>query len=332
MMQIAVLGISHQYASFELCELFIQKLSPIYTSGALSDISPVFLATCNRVELYFSSNHVVQTSQLLSQELKKYLPAALEAALYCYFSHRCFFHLACVTAGLESVILGETEIQGQVKQAYRDASVHIQSSEMHFLFQKCLKIGKEVRMMHFFPKKNFHLEESIFALAEKMLGNLVKRSILFLGASTINRKIHVAFLKKGLTAMTFSNRTVPFCNPSSLQLPWEAQQQWVNYDIILSGIKALSPIIQPQHLTHINKTLVLFDLGLPRNIDQQVSAIPHIHLFDLQDMQEHLNYRSLNFFDQKKHTEQQKEIVAYHVTQQIKIFENKQQYMFSHTS
>src|SRR3989304_3124875 len=126
-MRIGVLGINHKSASLDVREAVARASHAI-----AADFSAVLLSTCNRTEIYFSEDDLAGAHSQILHELKSRIGISFEHALYAYFGEDCFFHLAAVTAGLDSGLLGESEIQRQVKAAYQAATGL--SSPLHFLF------------------------------------------------------------------------------------------------------------------------------------------------------------------------------------------------------
>lgn len=277
-MQIGVLGINHKSADLKLREKLAkvcQKRFDPSTSTHLNFFS-ILLSTCNRTEIYFSSEDLAQTHTHLLAILRQEIEEEFEHRIYSYFSSDCFFHLARVTSGIDSAIIGETEIQGQVKKAYESAlSFQKLSHELHFLFQKCLKIGKEVRNSTTFAQDLPTLEDALFFAGTQTLGNLSERSILFIGLSEINQTIYTKFKERGFKNITLCNRTYEkgwrLAEKFGFRfLPWERVGEWQEYDLIIVGTKSSEFVIrrETQPLSSCQKLVV--DLSVPRNVDPVV--------------------------------------------------------------
>lgn len=147
-MRVGVLGINHKLAGLELRELLAKicyrRLHPGQSTHG--EHSFVLLSTCNRTEVYFSSANLAETHSYLLSILRNDVNEDFDQKLYSYFGQDCLLHLCRVTAGLDSAIIAETEIQGQVKSAYELAQeFHVLPFELHYLFQKSLGIAKKVR-------------------------------------------------------------------------------------------------------------------------------------------------------------------------------------------
>lgn len=148
-MRVGVIGINHKLANVQLRERLAKVCQRRFVAGSCihSDHTFVLLTTCNRTEVYFASEDLTATHSYLLQILRDDIEDEFDQKVYSYFGYDCFLHSSRVTAGLDSAIIAETEIQGQVKEAYESASEHISlPSELHYLFQKALRIGKKVRV------------------------------------------------------------------------------------------------------------------------------------------------------------------------------------------
>ncbi len=136
-MRVGLIGINHKLADLKLRELLAyacqKRFGPVFSTH--ENHSFVLLSTCNRTEVYFSSEDLTNTHNYLLSILRQEVKYEFEQKLYSFFGYDCFFHLSRVTAGLDSAIVAETEIQGQVKTAYDNAQEFSQlPSDLHFLF------------------------------------------------------------------------------------------------------------------------------------------------------------------------------------------------------
>lgn len=287
-MQIGVIGTNHKSSDLEFRERFAKACARRFATNFSDhpDISYVLLSTCNRTEIYFHSNDLPASHSYILRVLRNDIPEEFEHRLYSYFGGDAFLHLARVTAGMDSAIILESEIQGQVKVAYEKTSHFRQlSRELHFLFQKCLKIGKNVRSTKPLPKGMPDLAETVFHTAENLFGDLQRKKTLFVGVSEINLKIYSFF--KGLKEITFCNRTLEkaeaIAKAENLSLlPWERLKEWQEYDIVIFGTKAPNFLIRKEAANPIplRKKLVI-DLSVPRNVDPRIGSIEGFHLLDV---------------------------------------------------
>lgn len=267
-MQIGVIGINHKSADLGLREKIAKAMNKYF--GIFCYQFPfVLLTTCNRTEIYFHSEDLAATHTFLFGLLRNELHFEFEHKIYAYFGSDCFFHLAKVTSGLDSAIIGETEIQGQVKQSYEMATkARSLSRPLHFLFQKSLKIGKEIRSKC--RNVSPSLEDLVHNVANNYFDDFQRRKILIVGLSEINLKI----LKK------FENFDVTICNRTESKtklfakktLPFTQHQLHVfDFDLIIYGTKAQDFLLTEIPYLPTEKKLIV-DASVPRNVDPKIAG------------------------------------------------------------
>lgn len=289
-MHIGILGINHKSADLWLREILAKGCQRRF--GSDNSMHPCFayvlLSTCNRTEIYFSSSDLAQTHTYLLAILRSEVEGEFEHRIYSYFGRDCFAHLACVTAGVDSALIGETEIQGQVRRAYEGAAeIKRLSPELHFLFQKCLKIGKNIRTKRVLTHGLPSIEEAILQASENVLGDLRCRRILFVGVSEINHKIFVRFKERGFHLITFCNRTDEKTERLAEQegvkvLVWEELEQWESFDLTIFGTK--SPDFLISSASPMGGRRVIIDLSVPRNVDPQLGRHKQITLLNVDQL------------------------------------------------
>lgn len=289
-MHIGILGINHKSADLRLREKLAKACQRRFGSenSLHTRYAYVLLSTCNRTEIYFSSDDLAQTHTNLLAILRMEVEEEFEHRVYSYFGSDCFFHLACVTAGVDSALIGETEIQGQVKRAYEGAA-HVRplSRELHFLFQKCLKIGKNVRSEEVMARGLPTLEEAILQAGENLLGDLSKRKILFVGLSEINHKIFMRFKQKGFRNITFCNRSHDKAEKVAAReavnlLAWEEFDKWTTFDLAIFGTKC--PDFLVSEIPEITEQKLIIDLSVPRNVDPVLGRKKEITLLNVDQL------------------------------------------------
>jgi len=288
-MRIGVIGINHKQADVSVRESIAKAILRHFSIGQTLT-SAVLLLTCNRAEIYFSGDNLTELHQRILAELREEIKFEFEQKCYSFFGHDCFIHLAHVTSGLDSAIVAETEIQGQVKQAYETAkSCSHLSSELHFLFQKCLKIGKTIRSSCLDTRKTLPaLEHAIHFSAEHHFKGTLP-SPLFIGTGEINVKVARFLASRGLKNLYFCNRTHSKAHELAEELQgrtlaWsDLPQRWSEFDWVISAVQHTSPIIMPQTGSGENKLLI--DLAVPRNIHPEVAG-KILNIDDLNRLQE----------------------------------------------
>ena len=286
-MHIAVIGINHKQADLTLRELIAVVFHTHFSCEQPSSIDAdcVVLSTCNRVELYFSAHNLAEVHQKILALLKKEIPFDFEQKLYTFFGIDCFRHLAKVTSGLDSAIIGETEIKGQVSTAYSAFhAAHRVNKELHYLFQKSLRISKKVRSEIVSHTHMSGLEELIFAQSCNFFHKTPQ--VLFVGASAINCKIaHYFAHKMDARLITFCTRT----NSKAKSISRKMGTSWVlwekltcaakDHELVITATKSPSYLLSQEIATENKKLLI--DLAFPRNIDPEVTRLPQVSLLNI---------------------------------------------------
>ncbi len=280
-MRIAVIGINHKVAKVAIREKMALALLNRFSSHTLPTHlreSCVVLSTCNRAELYFASENLADTHQHILSILREEIDVDFEQKCYSFFGIDCLQHLARVAAGLDSAIIAETEIQGQVRNAYEVASsTYSLCSELHFLFQKALKISKEVRTKFLIHRDIPDLEHAVAAKVYEYFKKTVP-SILFVGTSEINVKTATFLQNKGLATVTFTNRSeLPLSHISKRlscsTLAWhQFPHSWAEYECIVCATKSPSYLLTEKIYQKSPRRRLLIDLSIPRNIDPDIKA------------------------------------------------------------
>lgn len=200
--------------------------------------------------------------------------------LYAFVQFDCFYHLTKVTSGIDSALFGESEIQSQVKKSYEQAR-HERglSKEIHFLFQKALMIGKMIRGMGIEQLHKNALEQTIVHF---ILREYREREVhcLLIGNSYINRKLR-PFLEKEKFVVTICSRTK--CEGSFIYR--HELQSLSSYQVVVCATKDEEPVLSKPLAQTIETSCLLFDLGMPRNIDPSVGTFQKASLFDLEQLQ-----------------------------------------------
>lgn len=328
-MRVGIIGINHKLANLKLRELLAKACQRQFVVGGSNcgDHTFILLSTCNRTEVYFFSEDLAMAHTYLLNLLRQEVDDDFDQKIYSYFGHDCFLHLSRVTAGLDSAIVAETEIQGQVKTAYEIAAQHIQlPGELHFLFQKALNIGKKVRSQLSLGRGMPGLEHAIFGAGIRLFSELENVSILFIGASEINQKI-LRFLKsKNLQDITICNRSLQRAQVVAEAhcisvLDWSHLSKWQDYHWVICGTKSPNFLLNRSELLHKDtKQKLLIDLSVPRNIDPRLGWDPRITLLNIDGINRVLKVRKQQMSEVIIKAE---ELVAGATQRQIDLFHAK---------
>lgn len=328
-MRVGVLGINHKLASLHLRELLAKicqrRLHPGQSTHG--EHSFVLLSTCNRTEVYFSSEDLAETHSYLLSILRQDVNEDFDQKLYSYFGQDCLLHLCRVTAGLDSAIVAETEIQGQVKNAYESAQeYHRLPFELHYLFQKSLSIAKKVRLVLPLKPGLPDLSHAIFQTGQYIFSSKPDPKILFIGASDINDKI-LAFLKnKKFSQIHLCNRSQEagklMADQHSIDfVDWTRLNTWHHYDWIILGTKAPEFLIHHRSLPETLSHKLIIDLSVPRNVDPAVARHPKVTLLNIDQLNRRLTIRRKSLSKSLILAEQ---VVVETINSQMKLFNEKE--------
>jgi glutamyl-tRNA reductase len=303
--ELLALGASHKTAGLELREkLALPAGRAARVLGELTEHDgiheAVALFTCNRTELYLVTDDALEaenaTLAILSRQAEL-RPTELIGSLYSLRDREAVEHLFSVTSGLDSMIVGEAEIQGQVKRAYEMALVEgVSGPVSNRLFRDALAAGKRVRSETGVARSNVSISTVAVQLASDFLGELTDRRVLVIGAgenaeltarALRDRGVHTLFVANrrydralGL-AQKFGGRAVTFED-----MPRELESA----DIVVTSTGAPHQIVGREELefvaaSRMGRPLVLIDLAVPRDIEPTVRDCPGIALYDMDDLQ-----------------------------------------------
>jgi glutamyl-tRNA reductase len=260
MLNVGVLGINFKTADLQLRE----EVARAAQSLKFFHHPIVLLSTCNRTEIYFSADDLAAAHSDLLACLRK----PFEQHFYSYFGIDCFAHLCRVTAGLDSAIFAETEIQRQVKLAY--SQVKELPACLHYAFQKALKVGKMVRSR--LDASGPTLYGTLWQLAEWK-----NKRVLLVGYSEINRGFASFLMHKGIERFSLCTQS-----PSAVRLQGvrvydrSVLSRWQEYDLIVCATKSDEYLVAGQGLPHHT----IFDLSVPRNVDPEVGHSATLYNMD----------------------------------------------------
>src|SRR6201987_4475093 len=247
------------------------------------------LSTCNRSEVYGVhpvANH--ESAGALSSFLSKFhevLPDQLNPSLYHHYDHDAVRHLFRVSAGLESMMLGEAEILGQVREAYLQAQQqHATGPVLNRLFQAALETGKRVRAETELGTRPMGVASAGMKLAERIFGKLNDRSALVLGAGALSEQVISQLRDRNIGRLYLTNRSREKAEEFARQYNGKVIE-WGQWDValklpdvIVSAVGVQDPLLTKPMIERAmsargNRALFLMDLGMPRNIDPAVAGL-----------------------------------------------------------
>ncbi len=299
-----VLGLNHKTAPVELRE----KLSvPMHRAPEFLEMfrsrhifdERLLLSTCNRTEIYgvgeSSSKDVGEAKKLLSEYAKLDL-SLFEDKLYVLKQPHSIQHLFSVASGLDSMVIGETEIIGQVKDAYLAAHEKGQTGKvLNTLFQRSFKVAKNLRSQTEIGSGRVSVASVAVDLAQKIFDDLSRVRVMVLGTGEMSTQVAKAIVSKGAFPIVVSSRHFDRAQALASSLGGEAlayetyEQRIKETDILIASTAA------PQILIHADqvrawmkvrheKPLFMIDIAVPRNIDPSAEKLDNVYLYNVDDL------------------------------------------------
>lgn len=297
-MNLFCVGISHHTANVETRERYALQRSEEALRAESGCAEALILTTCNRVEVYVSAALPITTEQI-TRCLVCGEAGTLEdaSAFYRYEGEECVRHLFRVAAGLDSMVIGETEILGQVKKAYAHAREFGSAGPLlHRLFQRAFRVAKQVRSRTDITRGAVSVGSVAVDLAVKIFGDLSDRKVLILGAGETSERTARALSSRGVTDIRVSNRSFERAESLAGLVRGRAVSfhEWAlqcrEIDILISSTSADEPLLTPDILSpHIRERsdhpLFIIDIAVPRDVAPEVNEIDGVFLYDIDSLQ-----------------------------------------------
>jgi len=305
MSEVLAVGVSHKTAPIAVRERL--ALTPgrvgtyLHEVQAVSGVQEaVAISTCNRTETYVVASDPVEAETALLGMLARKAgirPTELAGSIYALRNCDAARHLYRVTAGLESMIVGEAEVQGQVKRAYEDALAAQTTGPLtNHLFRAALATGKRVRSETQIGERHLSVSSVAAQLAAEQLHGLERREVLILGAGETSELAAKALAARGVEAIFVANRrherAVSLARRfggqamSFDELPAELQRA----DALVCATSSPHALLGAEELSAVmeardGRPLLILDLAVPRDVAPEVRDLPGISLYDVDDLQ-----------------------------------------------
>src|SRR5213080_2022487 len=291
-MEIVLVGLNHRTAPVEVRERVSftadqarRASEELRSKGIL--VETLVLSTCNRSEVY---GVPLETSRECASGLSTFLSEfhsvrweVLNGSLYHHYDREAVRHLFRVAAGLDSMMLGEAEILGQVREAYRVA--HEQGATgpvLNRLFQGALEVGKRVRAETELGTRPMSVASAGVKLAERIFGKLDQRSALVLGAGAISEQVIAQLRDRGIAHLYVMTRSRDKADQLAREfggkvIPWGEWDHALNLpELVVSSVSSEDPVllrdtVKQAMAARKNRALLLMDLGVPRNIEPSLA-------------------------------------------------------------
>ncbi len=306
-MELVLIGLNHRTATLELRERVAfsaeqarRAASQLRERGILEET--LVLSTCNRSELYGvppeeAANSVADLEGFLAS-FHQLAPHELTENLYRHRDREVVRHLYRVAGGLDSMLLGEAEILGQVREAYRAAlDCGATGPVLNRMFQGALEVGKRVRSETDIGTRPMSVAFAGVKLAERIFGSLKDHRALILGAGEVSEQVVDHLGNRGIAAMRVANRTPERARELGRRVgaevvAWEHMARALDWpDMIVTSVASPEAVLTRAMLAGAmeargNRALFVIDLGVPRNVEAGASELYNLYLYNIDDLRE----------------------------------------------
>jgi glutamyl-tRNA reductase len=301
-MKLFVIGLSYKTAPVELRESVAVHPSRLRCAGCLLKVrgqlsEVVVLSTCNRVELYGVADRLLCNPYALFHQITS-KEADVNPYLYLHEDGDAIRHLFSVASGLDSMVLGETEITGQVKQAYQTAQeAKLTGKVLNRLFQTALQTAKEIRTTTGIGRGATSVGSVAVELAERIFDNdLSEKTVMIIGAGKMGEACIRHLARRGARSVLVSNRSYD----RAVNLAGEFNGRAVRFDECLNGMAQADIVVSstgsPETIlsradvaqvmsARNNRPLFLIDIAVPRDIDSDAQHLDNVYLYNVDHLE-----------------------------------------------
>ena len=296
-MNLFCIGLSHHNADVEAREYFAGHVESDRALRNCGCNEALVLSTCNRVEVYAASEKRVSTDEIARCLVRDDTAHRFAPPFYRYEGEKCAQHLFRVTSGLDSMVVGETEILGQAKKAYEVArATGAAGRYLHRLFQRAFRVAKQVRTHTEITRGAVSVGSVAVDLAHKIFGDLQNCKVLVLGAGETSERTIRALVSRGVADLRVSNRSPERGEALALAVNGRAIrfEQWLEQcrevDILITSTSSEVPLLWQEKLApmlreRIDRPLFIIDIAVPRDVAPDVNALDGVYLYDIDSLQ-----------------------------------------------
>ena len=302
-MNLHLFGINHKTSDVSERERFIiDESAHIFLENYLKDkfqesLGSFFgLSTCNRTEFYFIADDKIVNDVFNS--IKHALDINNMPDSHFYFFNRkdAFIHMCKVASGIDSQVIGEQEIFGQFKDAYKNADdLNLIRSDLRLYVDKTIEISKRIRTSTKIGINPLSVSGLALNLVRKIFENPEDQNILIVGGGEMAKSIIESLYKSGIRNINAINRSIKTINITEsfnvMSMPLSSSQKYLEEaDIVIASATTSLPIIGKGALESAlrarkNKPILLIDLAVPRNIEPEVKSLEQVYLFSIDDIE-----------------------------------------------
>lgn len=303
-MLIAVVGLNHRTAPVEVREKLSFAGSHLREALLRLKDCPVIegcaiLSTCNRTEIYAATMEMDEGLNAIWDFLSHWSRvdiSQIKNYTYCHTLYDTIRHIFRVAAGLDSMLLGETQILGQIRSAYQKAVEYEATNRvLNTLFQQAITVGKRVRTETGIDQNPVSISYAAVELAKSYLAGLEKRSVLIIGAGKMSELTARHLVANGVTGVIVSNRSYDRATSLAAQFNGRAvkynelYRHMVEADIVISCTAANHCVVRAEDMRQVmekrgGRKIFIVDIAVPRDVETEVGKIEGVSLFDIDDL------------------------------------------------
>src|SRR5262252_2694391 len=294
-MNLVCIGLSHHTANVATREQFAGNATAESITRHAGCAEALLLTTCNRVEVYAVSEKRISTDEIARCLIAKTNrnPHNKAPPFYRYENNKCVQHLFRVASGLDSMVVGESEIFGQAKKAYESARTSgAVGPYLHRLFQRAFRVAKQVRTHTDIARGAVSVGSVAVELAQRIFGKLTDCKVLVLGAGETSERTTRALVSRGVKDLRVSNRSLDRARELAQTIggrdvpfdDWVAQCREI--DILLTSTASDMPlltagILAPMLRERLDRPLFVIDIAVPRDVDPSVNELEGVYLYNI---------------------------------------------------
>jgi glutamyl-tRNA reductase len=294
-MNVFCVGLSHHTANVATREQFAGNATAESIARQAGCAEALLLTTCNRVEVYAVSDKRISTDAITRCLMgnTNRVPHSYAPPFYRYEDSQCVQHLFRVASGIDSMVVGETEIFGQAKKAYESARTSgAVGPYLHRLFQRAFRVAKQVRTHTDIARGAVSIGSVAVELAQRIFGKLSECKVLVLGAGETSERTARALVSRGVIDLRVSNRSLDRAHELAQAVGGRAIpfDEWATQcreiDILLTSTASEMPLLTPDILApmlrdRVDRSLFIVDIAVPRNVDPGVNEMVGVYLYDI---------------------------------------------------
>jgi glutamyl-tRNA reductase len=300
-MKFIVYGLNHTTAPIEVREKYALEQDRVLE--VLRGLKPqasegVFLSTCNRVEFYLTTETVDRTIEDTHKTLgsfHKLKPADIKKYFYLYEDSDAFFHLFRVASSLDSMVLGEAQILGQVKEAYEGSKeAGMTGTLLNGIFARAFAAAKKVRSQTDIARMPTNVSSVAVDLAKKIFRSLNEHKVLLLGAGDMSELTAKYLVDSGVSGFYVANRTLDKAKTLAAKLGGkpmtmeEGIKKIAEVDILLTSVGGTFTLkredVEKLIKSRNGRSLFIIDIGVPRNVDPEVGKLESVYLYNIDNL------------------------------------------------